>query len=91
MHEKDRDCGIAGSELSSQVDLADTTDSGRKPGEWRSKYEEPKAKKAIRVEAIYLGIHLFFVPIFILILWLRYPQHWLELSDQKFEPLLSTS
>lgn len=65
----------------------DPTD-GRELGEWRSKYTDPGARRAIRTEAIYLAILLIAAPIGIVIFWLQYPKNWLFLSDQKYEVLL---
>ncbi len=66
---------------------ADPTDN-REPGDWRSKYTDPAAKRGIRVEAIYLGILLFLLPIAMLVLWLEYPKNWLHLSNEKYAILL---
>jgi hypothetical protein len=61
---------------------------GRKLRAWRSTYKDPEAQKGIRVEAIYLAVLLFVVPIAIVFLWLEYPKQMLGLSDQKYGPLL---
>ncbi len=61
----------------------DPTDN-REAGDWRSKYTEPEAKRAIQFEALYLAILLFALPLLMLILWLEYPKPWLHLSDQKY-------
>ncbi|HET6843294.1 MAG TPA: hypothetical protein VFK06_16695 [Candidatus Angelobacter sp.] len=66
---------------------ADTTD-GREKGDWRSTYDDPLARKAIRVEAAYLALLLFGIPAVMVILWLDYPKYLLHLSDQKYRPLL---
>lgn len=68
----------------------DFTD-GRKLLEWGSKYTDPKAKKAIWLEFAYLAILLYSIPIGILILWLDYPKNWLNLCDQKYEPIIKYS
>jgi hypothetical protein len=59
----------------------DPTDN-REVGEWRSKYTDPEAKRAIRVEAAYIAALLFVVPLAMLILWLQYPKTWLHIDDQ---------
>ena len=64
----------------------DPTD-GREFLEWSSKYPDD-AKRGIRIEAIYLGALLLFVPIAITVLWLEYPQYWLGLSDYKYKNIL---
>ena len=65
----------------------DYTD-GRDLLDWRSKYQEPDARRGIRFDAIYLACHLLVMPIAILILWLDYPKYWFELSDEKYERVL---
>jgi len=66
---------------------ADPTD-GRELLDWRSKYTEPGAQRAIRFEACYLAVLLFGVPITIVILWLGQSKHWLGLSDEQYKPFL---
>jgi hypothetical protein len=61
----------------------DPTDN-RQVGDWRSKYTDPEAKRAIRFEAWYLALHLAFVPPLMLLLWLEYPKTWLHLTDEKY-------
>jgi len=66
---------------------ADPTDN-RKLGEWESKYPDPRAKKEIRLEAGYLAVLLFGTPLLMLVFWLGYPKHLLNISDQKYEAIL---
>jgi hypothetical protein len=66
---------------------ADPTDN-REVGDWGSKYTDPAARRGILVETIYLGVLLFLTPIAMLVLWLRWPEGWLHLSDQKYATLL---
>jgi hypothetical protein len=66
---------------------ADPTDR-RDPYDWKSKYADPAARKAMRFEALYLGSLLFCVPLVMLVCWLDYPTTLLHLSDQKYKPLL---
>jgi hypothetical protein len=61
---------------------------GRELLEWESKYQDPKANRAIRVEAIYLSSLLFIVPAFILALWLEYPKKFLRASDVQYQSVL---
>lgn len=68
---------------------SDPTD-GRKRLEWTSKYP-PDAQKEIRREAIYLGLLLFAAPVAMLVLWLRFPQYWMRLSDQHYSVVLKFS
>lgn len=68
---------------------SDPTD-GRKRLDWTSKYH-PDAQKEIRREAIYLGLLLFAAPVAMLILWLRFPQYWIRLSDQHYAVVLKFS
>jgi hypothetical protein len=66
---------------------AEPTDN-RDPYDWKSKYDDPKARKGMGVEAIYLGCLLFGMPLIMLACWLEYPKNLLHLSDQKYRPLL---
>jgi hypothetical protein len=66
---------------------ADPTDN-RELGDWRSKYDDPEARRGICVEAIYLGLLLLLVPVAMLVLWLGYPKNWLHLTDEKYGVLL---
>jgi hypothetical protein len=66
---------------------ADPTD-GREQFDWKSKYDDPAARRAIRVEAIYLGLLLFGMPLAMVVLWLEYPKYILHLSDEKYRPLV---
>ncbi|MCI0722877.1 MAG: hypothetical protein L0338_28490 [Acidobacteria bacterium] len=65
----------------------DPTD-GRELLDWRSRYNDPSAQRAIRFEATYLAVLLFSVPIALLILWLGYPKYWLLLDDHSYRPVL---
>ena len=67
--------------------MDDATD-GRERGEWQSKYTDPVARRWIRIESAYLAILLITAPSAMLVLWLGYPQHWLQLSDPKYQTLL---
>jgi hypothetical protein len=69
---------------------ADPTD-GRKPYEWKSKYEDPTARKEILKEAVYVGFLLFAFPALMLVLWLDLPKYRLHLSDHKYRILLKYS
>lgn len=66
---------------------SDPTD-GRTPYEWKSAYDDPVARKAIRVEAVYLGLLLFGMPLIMLLMWLQYPNRLLKLSDEKYRTLV---
>ena len=77
------------SESPNKADFAPADPSdGRQLGEWRSKYSEPDAKRAITFEASYLGAHLFLVPVLILILWSGYPSKLFHLSPAQYSPIL---
>lgn len=67
--------------------MDDATD-GRDRGEWQSKYTDPVARRWIRIESAYLAILFMAAPSAMLVLWLGYPQHWLQLSDQKYRTLV---
>jgi hypothetical protein len=66
---------------------AEPTDN-RDPYDWKSKYDDPAARKGMAFEAIYLGCLLFGMPLIMLACWLEYPKNLLHLSDQKYRPLL---
>src|SRR5438445_379639 len=66
---------------------ANPTDN-RRLLEWQSKYTDPIARRWILIEATYVACLLFAAPIAILVLWLGYPQHWFQISDQKYQTLL---
>lgn len=66
---------------------ADPTDN-RELFDWKSKYDDPIARKEIRREAIYLGILLFGLPALMVVFWLDYPKNLLHLSDQKYRPIV---
>lgn len=66
---------------------ADPTD-GRQRYDWKTRYNDPNARKEIRYEAIYLGVLLFGFPILMALFWLRYPEHVLHLDDQGYTALL---
>lgn len=66
---------------------ADPTDN-RDVLDWKSKYADPDARKEIRQEAGYLGVLLLGAPVAILILWLRWPQTWLGIPDQRYNVVL---
>jgi hypothetical protein len=51
---------------------ADPTDN-RGVLEWQSKYSDPAARAGIRIEAIYLGLLLFGMPLLMCLLWLELP------------------
>lgn len=68
---------------------SDPTD-GRQLLDWTSKYP-PDARIAIRQEASYLAGLLFTAPIAMLVLWLKYPQHWIGLSDVNYAVVLKFS
>ncbi len=69
----------------------DPSDGGRKLGEWRSRYTEPGAQRGIWLEAFYMAILLLGVPIAIAALWLKYPEHWMGLSDLEYNCILKYS
>jgi hypothetical protein len=66
---------------------ADPTDN-RALLDWQSKYNESDARKEIRIEAVYLAILLFGMPVLMCVLWLEAPKNWLHLSDAKYGPIL---
>ena len=57
----------------------DQTD-GRPPGDWKTRYTEPEAKKEIRKEALYLGLLLAVFSVSLFLVLLEKPQDWLHLS-----------
>jgi hypothetical protein len=65
---------------------ADPTD-GREPYDWKSKYEDPAARREMWMEAIYLALLLISMPLLMILLWLDWPKGLLHLSDTKYQPL----
>lgn len=65
---------------------ADPND-GREPGDWKTRYIDPAARRAILCESCYLAVLLFSAPIIVLVFWLEYPKNWLHLSDAKYSTL----
>jgi hypothetical protein len=65
---------------------ADPTD-GRQPYDWKSKYEDPAARREMWIEAIYLGALLFLMPFLMILFWLEWPKGLLHLSDERYRPL----
>ena len=66
---------------------ADPTD-GRERYDWKSKYSDPIPKKEIFREKLYLGTLLFGYPAVMVCFWLGYPNHTLQLSDQRYTTLV---
>jgi hypothetical protein len=66
---------------------ADPTDN-RERYDWKSKYDDPSAKKEIWREAVYLGVLLFGLPVVMTVFWLGYPKHLFAVSDEQYRPLL---
>lgn len=62
---------------------SDPTD-GRNLLQWKSKYADPEARKAIRVEASYLAVLLFSMPAAMLLLWLDLPKTWFHIPEEKY-------
>lgn len=66
---------------------ADPTD-GRDRYDWKSKYSDPVPKREIFREAFYLGALLFGFPAVMVYFWLGYPNHKLQLTDQRYTTLV---
>jgi hypothetical protein len=54
---------------------------GRSPGDWQSRFEDPRAKKRIRLEAGFLLVVLLILNLGILLTWLRVLQRWLGITS----------
>jgi len=65
---------------------ADLTD-GRKPGDWKTRYPEKEARRAICFEAIYITSWFIVCPIMFVIIWLGALKKYLGLSDDQSEVL----
>lgn len=65
---------------------ADPTD-GRRKYDWRSKYDDPMPRRAIRIEATYLALLLFGYPVVMAWGWLEYPNSYLALPPEKYRTL----
>jgi len=90
MQEPTRSRSINKATLIPEFAPSDPTD-GRDRMEWRSKYSEPGAKYGIWIEAFYLAVLLFGIPIAIVLFWLEYPKNWFGLCDQKYKPIMKYS
>lgn len=66
---------------------ADPTDN-RDRYDWKSKYDDPIAKREIRLEAIYLGALLFGLPAVMAIFWFGYPKKLFHLTDEQYHPVV---
>lgn len=66
---------------------SDPTD-GRELLDWKSRYAEPEARRAILLEACYLGILLALVPVALVVLWLEYPKHWFGIQESKYPAIV---
>jgi len=65
---------------------ADPND-GREAGDWKTRYTDPVAKRAILLESCYLAALLLLSPVVALTFWLEYPKYWLHLSDPRYQTL----
>jgi hypothetical protein len=74
MNEPPRVAGFAPSDPTDGRDLLD----------WKSKYPEPAARRAISLEAWYLGALLAMVPLGLAVLWLDHPKHWFSIDEPKY-------
>jgi hypothetical protein len=66
---------------------ADPTDN-RKPGQWETRYADPRAHRAITGEAIYLAVLLFATPLIMIGLWLESPKYWFHLPNEKYPAII---
>jgi hypothetical protein len=66
---------------------ADPTDD-RERYDWKTRYDDPRAKQEIIREAVYLALLLFGLPLLMVIFWLEYPKDLLHLTDEKYKPVL---
>ncbi len=69
---------------------SDPTDD-RDQLDWKSKYTDPDARAAIRLEAWYLGLVLAATPIALLLFWLEVPRAWLGLDEARYATVLKYS
>ena len=66
---------------------ADPTDN-RDLYDWKSRYDDPIARKEIRREAIYLGLLLVGLPVVMALFWLGYPKQILHATDAQYRPVV---
>jgi hypothetical protein len=61
-----------------EVDFApaDLTD-GREEDEWESRYTQPKARRQLAAEAVYLAVLIFGAAFALLLIWRGTPRSWL--------------
>jgi hypothetical protein len=67
----------------SPADLLD----GRTPGDWKSRYPDKKAQRAMLSEACFLAVLLIGIPILIVVVWMGEPRTWLSLSEAEYRTL----
>lgn len=66
----------------------DLTD-GRERLDWKTRYPDKEAKRAILLEAIYVTLLLFGIPILILLIWLKIPRIWLQIEEAQYKVLMT--
>ncbi|GAG91886.1 unnamed protein product, partial [marine sediment metagenome] len=64
----------------------DLTD-GKERGDWKTGYSEREAQHAILVEAAYVVVLLFGMPILILLIWLKIPRLWFPIDETQYKVL----
>lgn len=63
----------------------DITDN-RKPYDWKPRYPD-EARRQIRWEAVYVAVMLLLVPILLFVVWMRWPNLLLKLTDDRYSTL----
>jgi hypothetical protein len=69
---------------------ADPTDN-RELGDWRSRYNDPEARRGICVETVYLAAVFFLTLGAVIVCWLGWPDRWLHLGEPKYSTFLKFS
>lgn len=60
---------------------------GRKPGDWKTRYPEKEAQRAIRFEAIYVVTLFFCCPVLLFLVWKGSPNPLLGLNQEQYSVL----
>lgn len=64
----------------------DPSDS-RPLSDWKTRYPDPIAQRAIRVEALYLALNLLAIPILLFLIWTSAPARWLDVAPNRYPTL----
>lgn len=63
----------------------DDLTNGRKCLDWKTRYSDREAQRAILLEAAYVVVLLFGTPVLILLIWLEIPRPWLSIDQTQYK------